>query len=69
MRNTGTCEATNIPGLYVTGNASACGGTQLAIVAAAQGADAAHAIHCSLAEEDFARGRVKAGRSLLHCRE
>ena len=57
VRKQGTCEATNIPGLYVTGNASACGGTQLAIVAAGQGADAAHTIHCSLAEEDFERGR------------
>ena len=57
VRKNGTCEATNIPGLYVTGNASACGGTQLAIVAAGQGADAAHTIHCSLAEEDYERGR------------
>ena len=54
----GVCESTNIPGLYVAGNASACGGTQLAIVAAAQGAEAAHAIHCGLAAEDFRRGRV-----------
>lgn len=58
VRKAGACEATNIPGLYVAGNASACGGTQLAIVAAAQGADAAHFIHCSLASEDFRRGRV-----------
>lgn len=61
VQRSGSCEATNIPGLYVAGNASACGGTQLAIVAAAQGADAAHAIHCGLAEEDFARGRISAG--------
>ena len=61
VRKRSTCETANIPGLYVTGNASACGGTQLAIVAAGQGAEAAHAIHCGLAEEDFARGRVKAG--------
>lgn len=53
------CESTNIPGLYVAGNLSACGGTQLVIVAAAQGAEAAHAIHCSLAEESFERGRWK----------
>ncbi len=59
VRKKGACEATNIPGLYVAGNASACGGTQLAIVAAAEGADAAHFIHCSLAAEDFRRGRVK----------
>ncbi len=61
VQKAGVCEATNIPGLYVAGNASACGGTQLAIVAAAQGADAAHFIHCSLAAEDFRRGR--AGKS------
>ena len=58
VRKAGVCEATNIPGLYVAGNASACGGTQLAIVASGQGAEAAHTIHCSLAEEDFERGRV-----------
>ena len=59
VRKNGVCEATNIPGLYVAGNASACGGTQLAIVAAAQGAEAAHAIHCGLSAEDFRRGRVE----------
>jgi thioredoxin reductase len=56
VRRRSRCEATNVPGLYVTGNASACGGTQLAIVAAGEGAEVAHAIHCALAEEDFARG-------------
>ncbi len=61
VRRQGLCEATNIPGLYVTGNASACGGTQLAIVAAGEGAEVAHAIHCGLAEEDFARGHKNAG--------
>ena len=61
VQKAGSCESTNIPGLYVAGNASACGGTQLAIVAAAQGAEAAHSIHCGLAEEDFARGRINAG--------
>ena len=61
VRKNGVCESTNIPGLYVAGNASACGGTQLAIVAAAQGAEAAHAIHCNLAAEDFRRGRVDGG--------
>ena len=61
VRKNGVCESTNIPGLYVAGNASACGGTQLAIVAAAQGAEAAHAIHCNLAAEDFKRGRVNGG--------
>ena len=61
VRRQGICETTNIPGLYVTGNASACGGTQLAIVAAGEGAEAAHAIHGSLAEEDFKRGHANAG--------
>jgi thioredoxin reductase len=55
------CESSNIPGLFVAGNASACGGAQLAIVAAGEGAEAAHAIHCSLAQEDFDRGRWEKG--------
>lgn len=59
VRKTGPCESTNVRGLYVAGNSSAAGGTQLVIVAAAQGADAAHAIHCSLAKEYFESGRWK----------
>ena len=51
------CNVPNVPGLYVAGNASACGGAQLAIIAAGEGAEAAHAVHCSLAQEDFERGR------------
>lgn len=61
VRSKSPCESTNIRGLYVAGNSSACGGPQLVIVAAAQGAEAAHAIHCSLAEESFERGRWKPG--------
>lgn len=46
---TGKFETTNIPGLYVAGDASK--DVQLAIVAAAEGAKAAIAIHTSLQEE------------------
>lgn len=49
---TGKLEGTNIPGLYVAGDASR--DVQLAIVAAAEGAKAAIAINQSLAEEDRA---------------
>jgi thioredoxin reductase len=49
---TGKMEGTNIPGLYVAGDASK--DVQLAIVAAAEGAKAAIAINTSLQEEDAA---------------
>jgi thioredoxin reductase len=49
---TGRYEATNIPGLYVAGDASKH--VQLAIVAAAEGAQAAFAINTALLKEDFA---------------
>lgn len=62
VRKKEQCESTNIRGLYVAGNSSAGRGTQLVIVAAAQGAEAAHAIHCSLAEESFERGHWKPAR-------
>ena len=45
-------EATNVPGLYVAGDASRR--AQFAIVAAAEGAQAAEAIHESLVREDLA---------------
>ncbi len=48
--STGKLERTNIPGLYVAGDASK--DLQLAIVAAAEGAKAAIAIHTSLQEEE-----------------
>jgi thioredoxin reductase len=44
-------EATNVPGLYVAGDAST--GVQLAIVAAAEGARAAFAINTALLREDL----------------
>ena len=48
--STGKHEATNIPGLYVAGDASRL--VQLAIVAAAEGAQAAFAINDALMRED-----------------
>jgi thioredoxin reductase len=50
---TGDYETTNIPGLYVAGDASRL--IHLAIVAAAEGAQAAFAINTSLLKEDLAR--------------
>jgi thioredoxin reductase len=47
---TGKLEGTNIPGLFVAGDASR--DVQLAVVAAAEGAKAAIAIHKALHEED-----------------
>ena len=47
-------EKTNVPGLYVAGDASR--GVQFAIVAAAEGAMAAFAINCELVDEDARRG-------------
>jgi thioredoxin reductase len=43
--------ATNVPGLYVAGNVR--GGVHLAIVAAAEGAEAGIAINRALLEADF----------------
>jgi len=47
---TGKLEGTNVPGLFVAGDASR--DVQLAVVAAAEGAKAAIAIHMALQEED-----------------
>lgn len=49
--DTGTYETTNIPGLYVAGDASRY--VQLSIVAAAEGAEAAFAINTALLKEDL----------------
>lgn len=49
---TGKLEGTNIPGLFVAGDASR--DVQLAVVAAAEGAKAAIAIHTALQQEDAA---------------
>ena len=51
--NTGKCEATNVPGLYVAGDASR--EAQFVVVAAAEGSEAGMAIHKALAEEDLTR--------------
>ena len=50
--DTGTCEATNVPGLYVAGDASK--EAQFVIVAAAEGAEAGMAINQALLKEDLA---------------
>ena len=50
---TGDYESTDVPGLYVAGDASR--DTQLAIVAAAEGANAAFAINKELLKEDLQR--------------
>lgn len=47
---TGRCETTNVPGLFVAGDASKA--TQFVIVAAAEGAEAGCEINRSLEEED-----------------
>jgi thioredoxin reductase len=47
----GTYEATRVPGLFVAGDASRA--VQWAIVAAAEGAEAAFAINGGLLEEDL----------------
>ena len=49
---TGKCEATNVPGLYVCGDASK--EVQFVVVAAAEGAEAAVAINKVLLEEELA---------------
>jgi thioredoxin reductase len=51
---TGEYETTNIPGLYVAGDASRL--VHLAIVAAAEGAQAAFAMNTALLKEDLAAG-------------
>jgi thioredoxin reductase len=48
----GKCEATNVPGLYVCGDASR--EAQFVVVAAAEGAEAGMAINKALLEDEFA---------------
>jgi thioredoxin reductase len=52
---TGSCEATNVPGLYVAGDSSK--EAQFVIVAAAEGAEAGMAINQALLKEDLAQNR------------
>lgn len=49
--DTGTCEVTNVPGLFVAGDASK--EAQFVAVAAAEGIEAAMAIHKALMKEDL----------------
>jgi thioredoxin reductase len=50
---TGKCESTNVPGLFVAGDAS--DDAQLVVVAAAEGAEAAIEINRALSREAFER--------------
>jgi thioredoxin reductase len=52
--DTGKCEATNVSGLFVAGDASK--EAQFVVVAAAEGAEAGMAIHKALMEEDLVAG-------------
>lgn len=52
---TGECEATNVPGLYVAGDASK--DVQFVVVAAAEGSEAGMAINRVLLKEDLAQKR------------
>jgi thioredoxin reductase len=60
---TGPYETTHVPGLYVAGDASRA--VQWAIVAAAEGAEAAYAINQALLKEDLAaeQARVTSSRA------
>jgi thioredoxin reductase len=53
---TGNYEVTNIPSLYVAGDASRA--VQLVVVAAAEGAEAAFSINTVLLKEDLARAEA-----------
>ena len=49
--DTGKCEATNVPGLFVAGDASK--EAQFVAIAAAEGTEAGMAIHKALMKEDL----------------
>jgi thioredoxin reductase len=53
--DTGVCESTNVPGLYVAGDSSK--EAQFVIVAAAEGTEAAMAINKSLLKDDLAQNK------------
>jgi thioredoxin reductase len=53
--DTGSCEATDVPGLYVAGDSSK--EAQFVVVAAAEGAEAGMAINRALLKEDLAQKR------------
>jgi thioredoxin reductase len=52
---TGTCEATDVPGLYVAGDASK--EAQFVVVAAAEGAEAGMAINKALLKDDLSQNK------------
>jgi thioredoxin reductase len=58
--NTGICEATDVPGLYVAGDASK--EAQFVVVAAAEGAEAGMAINKALLKEDLAQNKNSSPR-------
>ena len=58
--DTGTCESTNVPGLYVAGDSSK--EAQFVIVAAAEGTKAATDINKALLKEDLAQKRNSSPR-------
>ncbi|MBA3495579.1 MAG: NAD(P)/FAD-dependent oxidoreductase [Gemmatimonadales bacterium] len=58
--NTAKCESTNVPGLYVCGDASR--EAQFVVVAAAEGADAAMAVNKALLEEQLAANTLASRR-------
>jgi thioredoxin reductase len=53
--DTGTCEATDVPGLYVAGDSSK--EAQFVVVAAAEGAEAGMAINKALLKEDLSQNK------------
>lgn len=53
--DTGSCEVTDVPGLYVAGDSSK--EAQFVVVAAAEGAEAGMAINKALLKEDLAQNR------------
>ena len=59
--DTGRCEATNVSGLFVAGDASK--EAQFVVVAAAEGAEAGMAIHKALMEEELVRRQDPSLRS------
>jgi thioredoxin reductase len=54
--DTGTCEATNVPGLYVAGDSSK--EAQFVIVAAAEGAEAGMAINKALLRDELSQNKT-----------
>ena len=62
--DTGVCESTNVPGLYVAGDASK--EAQFVIVAAAEGTQAALAINKALLKDDLAQNKKSSPSRTSH---